>query len=137
MLDPILGEIELREDDFSCTVPVDGASVELLVSLDGALLEQALSTARALVVALPSLVARAWDEAAAGCLPLINRGYLQPGEPPLTQADFRRRATLSAISTDADGNVSFDFNDDDMLWGHYVTVNHLLGGAAWDVRMSG
>jgi hypothetical protein len=55
----------------------------------------------------------------------------------LTRDDFLSRATLSGLSTDADGNVSFHFDDDDMLWGHYITVNCVLDATSWDVQMSG
>jgi hypothetical protein len=51
--------------------------------------------------------------------------------------DLRRRAKLTGISTDAEGNVSFHFDDDDMLWGHYITVDCSLDGTGWDVHMSG
>ncbi|MGC4086397.1 MAG: DUF2262 domain-containing protein [Polyangiaceae bacterium] len=107
------------------------------MSLCGATQQQGLSAAHEFASTLPALVARAWQEAVGACLPLINSGYLQPGEPPLTRHDFMRRATLSSISIDADGDASFHFDDDDMLWGHHISVHCARDRASWDVQMSG
>jgi hypothetical protein len=137
MEDPILGEVTVRADEFSCHVQADGQPIELVVFLCGAPQDQGFSIARKLASALPELVPRAWQEAADGCLPLINGGYLHPGETPLTREDFIRRATLSGLSIDTDANISFHFHDDDMLWGHYITVHCTLDAASWDVQMSG
>jgi hypothetical protein len=137
MRDRVPSELTIRDDDFSFDLKVDGKPIELVVALNGAPHEQGLAIARQLVAALPSLVPRAWKEAADACLPLINGGYLEPGETPVTRDDFLRRATLTGLSGDVAGGVSFHLDDGDMLWGHYITVHCTLDGSVWDVQMSG
>lgn len=137
MRDPMLGELTESEDGLSCSILVNGQQIELLVLSEGATPQEALTAARRVASVLPELLPRAWEELVAAFLPLVNGGYLSPGEAPLTGEDFRRRASLSEVSSDLAGNISFHFSDGDMLWGHWMTVDCPADGGAWRSAMSG
>jgi hypothetical protein len=54
---------------------------------------------------------------------LKNENWLDEGEDEVTADDFRKLLTLSSVSVDPEGNVSFWFDDGDLFWGHSVVVS--------------
>jgi len=124
MLDPDLGDVVEHGDELTCTVSVNEASVELTIRLEGAPLEDGLAMGRRLVPALAAKLDQAREVLVASFLSMVNDGYRNGGAPLVTRSEFLRRATISGVEMDTEGSVSFHCNDDDMLWGHWMTVEH-------------
>ena len=57
--------------------------------------------------------------------------------PEITEESFTRRIKLSSIVMDADGSFSAYFDDDDMFFGHCVTVYGTLMGGVTAANMEG
>lgn len=51
-----------------------------------------------------------------------NDSWLEEGEDPLNAEEFMERLILTKVEVDHDGSVIFWYEDDDMFWGHYVSV---------------
>lgn len=137
MLDSVLGEIHLHDDEITCSLHADGGAIELKIRLGGAPSERGIQAARRLKETLPSKLHRARDALVRAFLPMVNEGYLGEDEAPLTSDAFLRRAVLAGVEIDAHGNISFHFNDDDMLWGHWMTVCTNLEETSWESSMWG
>ena len=57
--------------------------------------------------------------------------------PEITEESFARRIELRSIAMDADGSFSAYFDDDDMFFGHCVTVYGTLADWVRTVNMEG
>ena len=57
--------------------------------------------------------------------------------PEVTEESFARRIELRSIAMDADGSFSAYFDDDDMFFGHCVTVYGTLMGGVTAANMEG
>ena len=57
--------------------------------------------------------------------------------PEITEESFARRIELRSIAMDADGSFSAYFDDDDMFFGHCVTVYGTLMGGVTAANMEG
>jgi len=137
MFDAVLGELAERGDELIGRLPVGAGSVEFTISLDGAPPEQVLPVARELKTSLPQTLKRAKQELIKAFLPVVNGGYLDDGQAPLSEAEFESRARLEGIELDSESNVSFNFHDDDMLWGHWMTVECRADRTSWSADMWG
>ena len=121
----------------TCSFVADGDTVEMDLLLDGSRLEEVLSHARTLKLSFPDVMQRARQELAAAFLAVANDGYRDPGDAPMTSREFLRRSRKAAVhvTVNSEGHVTFTFGDDDMLWGHWMTVSRKPDGG-WDVSMS-
>ena len=126
-----LVEIEARDDEIEFSIASEGGIIELVVHLEGASIDDARSTARAIADRINELLMRARAELVTAFLPVVNGGYLQEGDPPVTAHSFLERAVLSGLGSDCDGNLSFYFDDDDMLWGHQMILSADLASDDW------
>lgn len=70
-------------------------------------------------------------------LSLKNENWLDEGEDELVADDFRERLTLSSVTLDPDGNISFWFDDGDLFWGHCVVVSGTLAGGFESADING
>lgn len=131
MRDELLGELAVDDSELSLTLVTDNHPVMLTVRLEGATVAEAVETARFIAGTLKVRVSRAQEELVAALHPVVNAGYLEPGEPPVTREEFMRRAKLRGVSADADGNMSSYFDDDEMLWGHRVVFDCDRDGLCW------
>lgn len=61
----------------------------------------------------------------------------EPEAPDLTEADFAHRITLSSIAITPEGSYTAFFDDDDMFWGHTVTVYGSLKEGMQQANMEG
>ena len=60
---------------------------------------------------------------AANKLTVLANDWRESDETPkITQANFAKRISINSISIDYDGHYSMYYNDDDMFYGHSVTV---------------
>jgi hypothetical protein len=132
-----LGEWVEGDDELTFALVFDGETVELCVRLDGASVEAGLDVARRVTLGFAESLQRARQQLDEELRGLVNGGYLAEGQAPITKEEFLRRATLTGVTADADGNLWFDFDDDDMLWGHNMSVTHSADSGAWAARMWG
>jgi hypothetical protein len=134
MRDEILGPLVETEGVWSGTVVADGETIELKILLDGATPDEALASARALVRAFPETIKAVRKALVDAFLSMVNGAY-RDGQPPLDEAEFLRRAKLVEVSVDSKATADFTFHDDDMLWGHWMTVtkdvNDRLDARLW------
>ena len=137
MRDEMLGELALDDSELSLALVTDGGPVRLRVRLEGATVAEAIEAARLIAATLRARLGRAQEELLAEVLPVVNAGYLEPGEVPLSREEFLRRAKLRGVSADVDGNTSFHFDDDEMLWGHRVVVDCDRDGVRWRASVLG
>ena len=62
----------------------------------------------------------------------------EPEEPhEITEQEFAERIDLCGIDIQGDGNYTFWFNDDDMFWGHSVTVYGDMENGCTDAAIEG
>jgi hypothetical protein len=138
MLDAVLGELsEDNDNELVGRFTVGDDSVRLTIFLEGATPEQVLPAARELKATLPQTLERVRQELIKAFLPLVNGGYLEDGQAPLGEAEFVSRARLEGVELDSESNARFHFHDDDMLWGHWMTVEVGVDRASWRAHMWG
>jgi len=58
-------------------------------------------------------------------------------DPPLTEAEWRARLTIEALSVTANGRFTATFADGDLYWGHAIEVSGSLAEGATDAVMLG
>jgi len=66
-----------------------------------------------------------------------NETCLQEGEEPLTHDDFQKRIVLNSISFRHNGQIEFWFGDDDIFFGHLLTVNAQINSGCISVDING
>jgi hypothetical protein len=122
MQDEILGQLVESEGNLCGSfVTANGETVELTILLDGQAPDAALASARALMLTFPETIKRVRSALVEAFLSMVNGDYLD-GLAPLDESEFLRRATLAELSIYPEGTADFTFHDDDMLWGHWMTV---------------
>ncbi len=138
--EPKLGRIRHTHDEhlgglLLFTLSVAQKPVEVTVMLEGAEVDEVLPSARALAEELDTLTPRV-NEELLGFLTMINEGYLEEGQDAVTKEQFFRRAELAGITLGSEGDLTFAFSDDNMLWGHWMNVYRNPDGS-WDASISG
>ena len=58
-----------------------------------------------------------------------NAGYLEEGEPPVSEDAFLAKAGTPLASIDLDGEISFTYGHEDLLWGHWMGISIHPGGS--------
>lgn len=127
-MDAVLGPLAEGQDELIGSLREGDRTVELRIRLEGAPAEEVLPAARELKQLIEANLRQARRELLS-LLPTVNGGYREPGEGPLDAEEFLRRARLDLVEVGPEGDVRFTFADDDMLWGHWMTVTHQRG--AW------
>ena len=130
-LDMFEGVISWRDEDIDISLEVDSSSED---------------TWTAAVVAMKQMAADqdAWDRdmrvfAARELTELACEWRESADEevPEITEESFACRIELRSIAMDADGSFSAYFDDDDMFFGHCVTVYGTLMGGVTAANMEG
>ncbi len=134
MKDDVLGLLAEQEDELLGSLPDGDRVIELRIRLEGAPPVDVLPFARDLKQKLPATLQQARRELLA-LLPTVNGGYREPGEEPLSAEEFLSRASLELVEVGSEGDISFTFGDDDMLWGHWMTVTR--NREKWDCSFWG
>lgn len=123
--DSVLGKLRWDESrqslDGELRTPAGPVELSLEVVDESSLADQ-LTRARSLVSHLPGAMERARRFAADRLVGLKNDGYLEQGEAPLSQEEFATRLGLPRVELMLDGPCHFVFGDDEMLWGHFISV---------------
>ena len=138
----ILGEIERPSDnvfDGVATIRYGGRDIKLSMSCDDQPFETTLNLAAEVARRLPELDQLAKRVAGADLREKYNSGWNEYDEvqadgslrtvrnPQLSEADFERKLTLTAINVTGDQMIDFFYDDEGMFWGHSVVVNSLNG----------
>lgn len=90
--------------------------------LDDESLREQLARARKVVAGIAQHIERAQRHAAQRMVGVKNGGYLERGEPPLSEDEFAQRLQFERLELLLEGPCHFVFGDDQMLWGHYISV---------------
>jgi hypothetical protein len=77
------------------------------------------------------------DFAAQQLLPVKNDYWLQDGERPFTEAQFKARMTLQQISIQSEGGFEFWHHDGDLFWGHAIQIAGSLKDGLMDADIPG
>ena len=112
-------ELDASADRYESTVEIDGESVWVRVSSaafdDKARLEEVIA-----VVTREN--DRLLDAVVDDLLEDKNDSWLEDGEDPLTEAEFRRKLKVAAINIGPGGEVELLLDESGMFWGHVLTV---------------
>ena len=142
--DEVLGELTLDKDydTFEGEVPWRGEQIFLVLEVDAAD-EDTWADARRAMKAMVAEQDR-WDRdmraSAARELTELACKWRESADeevPEITEESFARRIELRSIAMDADGSFSAYFDDDDMFFGHCVTVFGTLTDGVASVVMQG
>ncbi len=117
---PILGELQQWDDVTCCDVDFEGSNVGITILCAAEAAEPFVAIAVELASRLPELV-----KAAKKCAveQLLDEVWLKDGEDSATPEKFQARMILNSIGIDEDHSRFFSFEDGDLFWGHYITVD--------------
>lgn len=142
--DEVLGELTLDKDydTFEGVIPWRGGDIAISLEVDSS----SEDTWTAAVVAMKQMVTDqdAWDRdmrtfAARELTELACEWRESADEdvPEITEESFAQRLDLTSIAMDPDGSFSAYFDDDDMFFGHCVTVYGTLADGVTAANMEG
>ena len=144
VVDEVLGELTLDKDldMFEGEVLWRGEQICLSLEVDAANEGTWADASRAMKAMLAEQ--DRWDggmRASAACelteLACEWRESADEEVPEITEESFARRIELRSIAMDADGSFSAYFDDDDMFFGHCVTVYGTLADGVTAANMEG
>lgn len=114
----------------------NGAAIEIWLDGDDADLDACAATAEAMLanaaVWQAEMTARAYTKMYANW-----DAVWREDDPPLTEAEWRARLTIEALSVTANGRFTATFADGDLYWGHAIEVSGSLAEGATDAVMLG
>jgi hypothetical protein len=117
--------------------------LEVTVCPDDAEPEEASTFLRLIVSALGRHDAQARNMASSALLSVYNEGWRQytttdaqgavheVSDPVLSDAEFKARLQLSAVTILGAQACALIYSDDEMFWGHSVVVSTDDGGTTW------
>ena len=141
MRDDVLGELTEIQDEsllegYRARIGSADGELELTILLNDSPLAEVLPFAYELAEAIDTHLEVAKRRLVAEFLPLHNSGYLEDGTQPLSQREFLRLAGRPEVSVDIDGEISLTFGHEELLWGHWLSVDISPDSTA-DTHMSG
>jgi hypothetical protein len=114
----------------------NGAPIEIWLDGDEPDLDACAATAQAMLanaaVWQAEMTARAYAKMYANW-----NAVWREDEPALTEAEWRARLTIEALSVTASGRFTGTFADGDLYWGHTIEVSGSLAAGATDAAMCG
>lgn len=114
----------------------NGAPIELWLDGDEADLDACAANAEAMLTS-----AGVWqaEMTARACAKMYANwdAVWRENDPPLSQAEWKARLTLEALSVTASGRFTATFADGDLFWGHAIEVSGSLAEGATDAVMVG
>jgi hypothetical protein len=142
MKDDFLGEIKRTEGDVIdgvATIRYGSRDIKIHIIRDDQIFEATVKLASEVVSRLEELDKAARRIAAAGLRQIYNHGWNEYDEvqadgslkavsnPQLSEAEFDRKLSLSAVNVTGNRIIEFFYDDSGMFWGHCVVVNSLKG----------
>ncbi len=142
--DDLLGELMLnkRFSSFEGAIKWQGRSVSLSLDVDtgdeGSWTET-INAAKQMLAEQDRWSKKMGDFAAKELSPLANewQGDVDESKSPITEQDFAKRIRLIELVMDAEGSFTAYHIDDDMFWGHSVTVYGNLESGIKSVQLEG
>jgi hypothetical protein len=131
-------EVDVFSGDIKGTVQADGATVRInltpeLVTDLPSWVDRCAARVTQAIAGLESIKAHAADDH----LAILNKHWLDDGEPPLSKADFMGRLRLSAVNFLDDEFMDVFFDDGDLFAGHSVIVAIEEDGTPGQVQLFG
>ncbi|MHC5539340.1 DUF2262 domain-containing protein [Singulisphaera rosea] len=137
----VLGEIEESGDvfDYVATILYCQRDIEIHILLDDKPFEVVLQLASEVALRLKELDETAKQIAVVDLRETYNNGWNEYEElqddgslksvtnPQLSEAEFEANLSLSSVTIIGDCGVDLVYEDQDMFWGHCVTVNSTNG----------
>jgi hypothetical protein len=80
---------------------------------------------------------RVKDKVVEELLQIKNDHWLDEGQPPLTAETFRGNLSFESLTTKPDGTFEFWCNENDMFWGHAISVEGTLERGITRVTLEG
>jgi len=108
-----------------------------LAASDQRELNAALATAGALWDDQAGWSERIQAFAARELLELKNESWLEEGEAPVPEAEFRGRMRLESVTVYPDGDFTFLHDDGELFWGHGIQVSGTLTEGPTDADIAG
>ncbi|MBL9161026.1 MAG: DUF2262 domain-containing protein [Verrucomicrobiales bacterium] len=139
-VDPLLGKFVLNRglNWFESTVDWCGSPISLTINAEIPIeVEKSLVGAKELWDSQEEWHQRVLTCASKHLLSLKNEGWLQMGEPDLTEGEFLKMLTLESISIEPDGLFEFWFDDGEIFFGHSIMVSGTLAEGPKDAGIHG
>ncbi|MEM7351008.1 MAG: hypothetical protein AAF657_09400 [Acidobacteriota bacterium] len=140
MNDNVLGDlIELHDaagdlEGYTATVASSQGPLELQILLYGTPLSETLPLARDFATRIDAHLDAARSHLISSFLPMHNAGYLEDGVRPVSEDAFLAKAGTPLASIDLDGEISFTYGHEDLLWGHWMGISiHPDGSVDTDI----
>lgn len=139
----VFGDLILNKELESLDVSADWCGTETDISLQAddpdADLKEGLRLLEAFFAEQEKWDAELRSYAAAELTELANEWATDEDEnaPEITEEDFAKRLIMSGIVFEPDGTFTVYFDDDDMFWGHSVTVYGDMEEGPNDAQMEG
>ena len=113
-----------------------GVDVELTLSAEEGSLDDAARTLRSVWAEREAWDAKMREAIADQYYDVWLDGWNE-GQPDLTREEFKARFVIGAPAMRSDGTFGFYYGDDDLFWGHSMSVSASLHDDAIDVVMVG
>jgi hypothetical protein len=135
MQHPTLGQLQEDGEAVIGTLLLNGVSISLRIDPDGAPLDQALALATNIAASLSEYDRISKDVIVRDLLETYNSGWNTYDEtqedgtvktiinPELSASEFREKLTLYSISVMGNNCVDFSYENDDLFWGHNISVS--------------
>jgi hypothetical protein len=110
-------------DAYTSTLDIAGIEVRLTLYANADDdLEPALRRAREILTNLTTCEREVREHAVEALLSLKNEAWLEEGDSPITEGQFRQQMTLETIVFYPEGDVTFYYQDGGLFWGHTIEV---------------
>ena len=139
MQNPILGEVSIDDGIGVVGFQYGESKIQIRIMPDGEPFESSINLAEQIAEDLATLDDTAKRIAASQLTEKYNGGWNEYDEaqedgtfktvvnPALTEDEFVKKLTLTAINVTGDSMLAFFYNDENMFWGHSVIVNSMNG----------
>lgn len=137
-----IGTFELDRDMSAFEGYIDWLGSECGVWLetdveDGNTANQALNNLKELFKDIENWDKRVRTYAAQNLTELANQWLQDSDEEPITEESFASRIEISEIVVSPNGNLTLHYYDDDMFWGHIITIDANIDGKIEDAGIAG
>jgi hypothetical protein len=140
MVDPLLGELvfDTSAEQFVGTINWLGSDVRVEVSTDEhGDAADALATAKILMSDMGGWTRKVNAFAAAKLLEMLNDGWLDEDEAPVTHEQFVERMQFDSLIVDRGGHFTFWHLDGGLFCGHYIQICGSLDEGLTDADIPG
>lgn len=142
MQHPLLGQLSAKDNQqqsYSGIFSYEGKALDFNIDRDGDGLEEAMELATAIITSLSKYDAISKTIISKDLLETYNTSWNEYDEiqadgslktiinPTLSADEFEARFILEAVSISGNSGVTFWFEENDLFWGHRVSVSSFSG----------